>query len=94
MSRPIPLYVNRNIPESERRAAAYGGAIFLYSAPAASTALVEWARLVAREGLQLDDPTVAHRKLAVEEFVRRAAPAKSRFTNDMKTRELCKELIV
>lgn len=94
MSRPIPLYVNRSIPESERRAAAYGGAIFLYSAPAASTALVEWARLVAREGLQLDDPTVAHRKLAVEEFVRRAAPAKSRFTNDMKTRELCKELIV
>jgi hypothetical protein len=94
MPQPIPLYINRKLDDAARRAIAYEGAIFLFSAPRASTAIVEWIRELTGEAFALSDPTSAHREFKVEEFVRRSAPVKSRFTNDQKTRALCRDLIV
>lgn len=94
MSRPIPLYFNRKLDEAARRATAYEGAIFLYSAPRTSTALVDWIRELISEAFGLADPRLAHQAFTVEEFVRRSSPVKSRFTNDPKTKELCRDLIV
>jgi hypothetical protein len=94
VSRPIPLYFNRKLDEPARRATAYEGAIFLYSAPPTSTALVEWIRELIAEAFGLPDPRTAHRAFEVEEFVRRSGPVKSRFTNDAKTKDLCRDLIV
>ncbi len=93
MSTPIPLYVNRRVDDEQRRAAAYEGALYLFSSPPTSLAIVERVRDLAVEAFDLADPTRAHEVYSVEEFVRRAGPLKSRFTNDDRTKELCRDLI-
>ena len=64
----------------------------MYSAPAASLPIVEWARSLIHEAFT-EDVRRAHTKLAIEEFVERAGPLKSKFTNDATTKRLCQELI-
>lgn len=94
VSRPVPLYVNRKLDDAARRAAAYDGAIFLFTSPPASLAIVEWIREIVGKAFELPDPTTAHRVYGVEEFVKRSGPAKSFFTNDQKTKDLCRSLIL
>ncbi len=88
-----PIYVNRRVSDDERRQRLFDGALFLYSAPEASLALVNWAReLIDNAFGDLGDVRRAHQSLTVQEFVKRAAPLKSTFTNDAKTKRLCQEL--
>ncbi|MEZ5226575.1 MAG: hypothetical protein R2710_07860 [Acidimicrobiales bacterium] len=94
MSNPIPLYVNRTLDDDARRASAYDGAIFLFSAPATSTALVTWIRGLATDAFEVLDLSQIHQVYDVEEFVRRTSPLKSRFVNDPMTKELCRDLII
>jgi hypothetical protein len=87
-----PIYVNRRLADDERRTRIFDGSIFLYSAPAASLRIVEWARSLIHEAFT-EDVRRAHTKLAIEEFVKRVGPLKSKFTNDATTKRLCQELI-
>ena len=87
-----PIYVNGRLADDQRRARIFDGGIFLYSAPAASLPIVEWARSLIHEAFT-EDVRRAHTKLAIEEFVKRAGPLKSKFTNDATTKRLCQELI-
>jgi hypothetical protein len=90
-----PIYVNRRLPDDERRARIFDGAIFLYPAPQASTRLGDWAKeLIDGAFGATGDIRRAHLKLPVERFVELAGPAKSTFTNDVRTKRLCQELIV
>jgi len=90
----IPLYVNRGLKDDERRTRIFGGALFLYSAPAESTRIVEWVReCVADAFAATGDMRRAHQKLGVEEFAKIASSLKSRFTNDTRTKKLCQDLI-
>lgn len=94
MSR-TPIYVNRRLDDDDRRQRLFDGALFLYSCPAASRKIVEWAReLIDAAFGDLHDIHHAHEKLAVQDFIKRAGPLKSKFTNDQKTADLCQELIV
>ena len=94
MSR-TPIYVNRRLSDDDRRERLFDGALFLYSCPAASRKIVEWAReLIDAAFGDLHDIYHAHEKLAVEDFIKRAGPLKSKFTNDPKSAVLCQELIV
>lgn len=92
--RHIPIFINRRIDEPTRRRMLYDGALFALSAPAESTALVTWARELSLKGMGITDLSSAHKNFDVAEFVRRAGPIKSKFTNDPHTRELCRSLIV
>ncbi len=89
-----PIYVNRNITDDERRQLLFDGGIFLYSSPPASTKMVEWARELIHDAFSsVKNARRAHTELAVTEFVQRASPLKSKYTNDKRTKELCQELI-
>jgi Phytanoyl-CoA dioxygenase (PhyH) len=90
----IPFYVNRWLKDDERREQVFAGALFLYSAPAASTRIVEWVRELVDEAFAATgDVRRAHQKLKQEEFAKIASPLKSRFTNDPRTKQLCQDLI-
>lgn len=93
VARPIPFYINRKLDEAARRASLYEGAIFLYSVPRSSQAIVDYIRELVTGAFELEDPTTAHRVYSVDEFVRRSSPVKSTFTNSLKTKELCRALI-
>lgn len=91
----VPVYYNRRLPEAQRRQAIYDGALFVFSGLAAIRRLGDWAGELAAKAFQgVPEMLRAHRHLAVEEFVRRVSPLKSRFTNDARTKRLCQELVV
>lgn len=89
-----PIFVNRRSSDDDRRNRMFDGGLFLYSAPAESTRIVEWARQLIGEAFgDLGDVRRAHELSDVKAFVARAAPLKSKFTNDPKTKRLCQDLI-
>lgn len=89
-----PIYVNRRLADDERRRRIFDGGLFLYSAPSASSKIVEWAReLIERAFHHAGDVRRAHEALDVSAFVACAGSLKSRFTNDATTMRLCQELI-
>jgi len=91
----IPIYVNRAISDEQRRTRIFDGALFLYAANPASTKMANWAKDLASEAFgEGVDIRHAHVEYPVAEFVKRAGPLKSRFTNDQTTKKICQELIV
>jgi hypothetical protein len=89
-----PIFVNRAIGDDDRRTRIFEGGLFLYSAPRASTSLVEWARELATEAFPRGtDIRRAHQAMDVAKFVECTGPLKSRFTNDLRTKQLCQKLI-
>jgi len=90
-----PIYVNRRIRDDERRARIFDGGLFLYTCPPASGVLIDWIHSLVQDAFGAGtDARRAHEAYDVQEFVKRAAPLKSRFTNDPTTKRLCQELIV
>jgi hypothetical protein len=86
--------VNRRCSDDERRRRMFDGGLFLYTAPAQSTRIVEWARELIGEAFgDLGDVRRAHAQTEVKAFVSRAGPLKSKFTNNVKTMQLCQDLI-
>jgi hypothetical protein len=89
-----PVYFNRNITEEERRNRAYNGALFVHSALKGTQRIVEWAQeLIEQTFADVADVRQAHVHLDKQDFVDRAGPLKSRFTNDPKTKQLCQEFV-
>lgn len=93
MSR-TPIYINRRSGDDERRQRMFDGGIFLYTSPAESTHIVDWAReLIDTAFAASGDVRSAHARMDVKAFVACAGPLKSTFTNDAKTKRLCQALI-
>lgn len=89
-----PVYFNRSLTDDERRDRAFRGAIFIHSGLPGIGALAAWARELIEEAFRgVPDLLQAHRHLSLEDFIARASPLKSRFTNDPRTKQLCQELI-
>ena len=89
-----PIYVNRELPDDDRRARIFDGGIFLYSAPPGSLKMTKWARKLIDEAFgSTGDVRRAHSLLEVNRFVERAGPLKSAFTNSPETKRICQELI-
>ncbi len=89
-----PVYFNRKLGDDDRRNRLFDGAIFIHSGVAAIERLSAWAEeLIADAFKGVPDVRDAHRHLPLEDFIARASPLKSRFTNDARTRRLCQELI-
>lgn len=90
----LPVYFDRQLKDDERRSRIFDGALFLYSAPAESTQIVEWVRECLAEAFaEFGDVRRAHEKLRVEEFARIASSLKTRFTNDPLTKRLCQDML-
>jgi hypothetical protein len=87
------IYVNRRLDEPERRRRLFQGDFFLYTDVPEAHALVAWARELAGAAFGDLDPERAQFALDVEEFVRRVAPLKARFTNDERTKTLSQALV-
>jgi hypothetical protein len=91
----VPMYVNRRVTDDERRARIFDGGVFLYSAPAASTGIVEWVKeLLDGTFARLGDVRRVHERMPQEQFASVVGPLKSKFVNDPRTKRLCQELIV
>lgn len=88
------IYLNHAIDHDECRRLAFNGELLLYSSGAATRALAEHAIALATEALAPFNPRRAQEHLPVEEFVARVGPLKSRFTNDLRTKELVREVLV
>jgi len=91
---PPTIYVNRNISEGELRESIYAGNFHLFTGRKESLEIVHWVRTLLAEAFDNLDPQLAQYSLPVPEFVRRVGPLKSRFTNDPRTRDLCRELLI
>ncbi len=91
-----PVYNNRRITDDDdRRRRLFEGGLYLYSAPATSTAIVAWAKeLIEHAFAKSSNVRTAHAHMDVAAFVERAGPLKSTFTNHQRTKQLCQALIV
>jgi hypothetical protein len=90
----VTVYMDRSLDEPTRRASIYAGDIHLCKGVAASMALVEWARTLVAEAFGDLDPEHAQFHLEIDDFVGRVAPLKARFTNDDRTKELVRDLVI
>jgi hypothetical protein len=90
----VTVYVDRASDEPSRRAAIYAGDIHLCTRVPQSQAIVDWARTLIGDAFGRLDPQRAQFELALDEFVARVGPLKSRFTNDPHTKVLVTELLV
>jgi hypothetical protein len=90
----VGLYLNHALTDRERRGKVFGGDILLYTRGAATAALADSAIALIRDAFLPHDPQTAYRDLAIEDFIGRAGPLKTRFTNDRRTKELVRTLLV
>jgi hypothetical protein len=91
--KPIPIYLNRELPDDERRRRLFEGAFFLFTGRKETRAIAEWAQSLVAEAFGPGVDANAHAAFAVDEFVARAGPLKSRFTNDAHTKALCQDFV-
>lgn len=84
------LYLNRHLPDDERRARVFEGDFFLYTDVRGSRALCALAQEMAEDAFAGYEPERAQFRMAVEEFIRRVGPLKSGFTHSARTKELCR----
>ena len=89
----LSLLVNHVLSDSLRRDAIFDGSILLYTQSPSSLALCQHARDMAVAAFAPHEPERAQFALPVEEFVAKAGPLKSRFTNDLRTKELIRDLL-
>lgn len=90
----VGIYLNHAVDHEECRRLAFDGELLLYSSGAATQALADHAIALAAEALSPFDPRRAQESLSVEEFVARIGPLKSKFTNDLRTKELVRDVLV
>src|SRR3954468_24932896 len=87
----VGIYLNHPLGDRERRDHIFAGNLLLYARGPATAALADHAIALINEAFDPHPPQRAQYALPVEEFVRRAGPLKTRFTNDLKTKELIRD---
>ncbi len=88
---PTNVYLNQKLDDHTRRERIFAGDIFFFFDLKTAQALCAYAERTLQEAFETDDPTSAHHRMPVEEFVRRATSAKSRFTNSLEAKELLRD---
>lgn len=89
----VGIYLNHPLSDRERRDRIFAGDLLLYARGPATAALADHAVAQICEAFEPYPPQGAQYKLPVEEFVRRAGPLKTRFTNDPRTKELIRDVL-
>jgi len=86
--------LNPALTNDELRAKLFDGEFILLSPTKPLQALVAHARGMISGAFSDQDPCSVQHRIPVEEFIQRAGPLKSRFTNDPKTKELIRDILV
>jgi Phytanoyl-CoA dioxygenase (PhyH) len=88
------IVLNPKYDDQSRRRALFSGEIILYSAIGASELLCRHAKQMALDAFAPRDPEHAQEDMTVDEFVSIVGPLKGRFTNDRRTKELVRNLLI
>lgn len=89
----ITLYLNRLVDDSARRESLFSGDFYLYTGRPGANAIVDHAKKLIGQAFEGLDPERAQFELSVQEFVDRAGPLKSEFTNGQHSKELCQQFV-
>jgi hypothetical protein len=89
----VAIYHNHPLDDHARRDHVFAGNILLYSRSPATAALADHAVAMIRAAFEPHPPQNAQHEIPVEDFVRRVGPLKTRFTNDLRTKELVRDLL-
>jgi hypothetical protein len=89
----IGIVLDHDLACQERRNLIFDGQILLYSCRDATAALADHAISMISDALSTDTPEQVQFQLPVEEFIARVGPLKSRFTNDLRTKELIRDVL-
>lgn len=89
----VNVYLNHQLNDRSRREHIFTGDILLYSRGLSTASLADHAIAMIREAFEPHEPEKAQYEFSVEEFVRRAGPLKTRFTNHIRTKELIRDLL-
>jgi hypothetical protein len=89
----VGIYLNHPFSDHERRDHLFSGDLLLCARGPATAALADYAIALIREAFDPYWPEKAQYEIPVEEFVRRAGPLKTRFTNDLRTKELIRDVL-
>ena len=90
----VGIVLNHDINCHDRRGLVFGGELLVYTRRDPTAALADHAIAMISE--MLSPPDGAERaqfKMPVEDFIQRVGPLKSRFTNDLKTKELVRRVL-
>ncbi len=85
--------LNPDFNDQERRSSLFGGDFLLYSRTPSAAALVEHAKGFIKEAFPSTDPQKAQYEMPVEQFIEKAGPLKSKFTNDLGTKEIIRSIL-
>lgn len=86
------LVVNHPMSDGERRDAVFDGNLLVQASDDTTRALAAHAKSLITQAFGDLDPERGHFSLAVEDFVARIGPLKTRFTNDSHTKELVRTM--
>ena len=90
----LGLVLNHDLTCKERRDLVFAGQLLVFTRRDATAALADHAIGMISEMLSPDDPEHAQFGLSVENFIERVGPLKSRFTNDLQTKKLVRDVLV
>jgi hypothetical protein len=89
----VGIVLNHPLDCDERRRLVFEGQLLLYTRRAATAALADHAIGMISQMLSAEDPERAQFSLPVEQFIERVGPLKTRFTNDLRTKELVRDVL-
>jgi hypothetical protein len=89
----VGIVLNHPLDCDQRRRLVFEGQLLLYTRRAATAALADHAIGMISKLLSAEDPEHAQFGLPVEQFIERVGPLKTRFTNDLRTKELVREVL-
>jgi hypothetical protein len=87
------VFIDSNMTDDARRAAIYGGQLFVFSPTPASLELVRLARDLAREAFAPLEPETAQFSLPVEDYAKILADLKPRFIHHPECKRLLPEVL-
>lgn len=87
------VVLNHDMSCRDRRNHVFDGQLLVYTRRDATAMLADHAIAMASEMLAPHDVERAQFELPVEEFIARVGPLKSRFTNDLRTKELVRDVL-
>ncbi len=90
----IGIQLNPTYTDETRRQRVFDGDILIYNGLPGLIALCEHARSMIREAFAPHDPEKAQYALSVDEFIKRAGPLKSSFTNGQRTKQLMQQFVL
>ena len=90
---PSVFFDYADLTDEVRRQSVYEGNLFLNSPVPSVVALCDFARSLIEEAFPAGDPRLAQFRMPLEEYVNVIAPLKTKFTNDLHTKELLRDVL-